>query len=417
MGEFVTIQAAVFTRRIKGVCLFLAATFFLFPFSNVGAGNRLVMKNSGCSLTKSIDEFVASASDYQEKALYFLAIADYSCAIEINPQRMDLYRLRAGALTTAGQFDQAIVDIKLILAAEPHNYVPHALLYSVYFEQGQYDDALAEIDTVLQLNDTDAYAYLIRGQIYVKLDNEANALDAFNHYFQLQKFSFYEARGYAEIGFMYAHFGDEAMAQIYLEQAVALHGDIGTLYLSIAQAYRARSNYEVALENLNRAVQLQTPELATAYYERAAVFIGLQDDPKALKDCNNLIQLQPQKPEGFMCKGVVLTDLRQNGQAINNFNHALDLDSQFVAAYSGRAFAEIMTQNYDLALSDLNTAIQSEPLVGSHYRFRAQVYTLLNNEAAAIADYEIYLRLQGGAGVNPEIVENIRRLKEKIANV
>ncbi len=414
-------QSLVITRLFarKAHLLFVAMSF-LFPYPyllGVGEGQPLVIINSGCSLAKSIDEFVASARTYEEKALYFLAIKDYSCAIEIDPQRMKLYRLRAGVLIMVGQFERAIDDIKKVLEAEPHNYIPHALLYMAYFEQGKFSEALAEIDTVLELNDADSYSYLIRGQIYVKLNNKAKALEAFNHYFQLQKYSIFEAKGYAEIGFAYEHFGDAAAAQTYLKQAVALHADVGSLYLSTAQTYRARSNFATALENLNKAIRLTTPELAAAYYERAAVYIGLQNDSSALNDCSQIIQLQPQKPEGYVCKGVVLTDLRQNGQAINNFNHAIELDKKFIAAYSGRAFAEINTADYDLALLDLNFAITSEPLVSNHYRLRAQVYTSVDNAAAAIADYETYLRLQGGAEVNPDIVDNIHRLKETLANL
>jgi tetratricopeptide (TPR) repeat protein len=286
----------------------------------------------------------------------------------------------------------------------------------VYFEQGKYDEALAEIDTTLERNSLDAYSYLVRGKIYVELNNESKALEAFNQYFQLQKLSFYEARGYAEIGFTYEHFGDDAAAATYLNQAAALHGDIGTLYLSIAQGYRARSNYPMALENLNRAIRLHTPELAAAYAERAAVYIGLQADSMALKDCDSIIQLRPQKPEGYQCKGAVLIDLRKIDQALNNFNHALDLDSTFMAAYSGRAIAEIYQQNYDLALADLNVAIKADGLVSNNYRLRALVYTALNNVSAAIVDYEMYLRLAGGAAIHPEIVENMRQLREQMGN-
>lgn len=383
-----------------------------------GARDHLqVVKNSGCSLTKSLDEFVASARDYQEKALYFLAIESYSCAIQIDPQRMSLYSSRAHNLIIVGQYEQAADDIHNVLKAEPHNTIPHVLLTMMYFQQRRYDDALGEINQTLELNQQESYSYVVRGQIYVKLNNEAKALEAFQQYFQLQKLSLYEAQAYAEIGFAYEHFGDPDSAERYLRQAVALHGDVGTLYLSIAQQDRAGGNFELALENFNRAIRLKTPELISAYYERAAVNMALKDDAHAMVDCENIIQLEADKATGYVCKGAVLLDIRQSEAAMNSFNQAIELDENAISAYSGRSVAEIYQRHYDLALADLNVAIQSEPLVSNPYRIRATVYSLLNNSPAAIADYETYLRLAGGAAAAPEIVADIQQLKAKLGNV
>jgi tetratricopeptide (TPR) repeat protein len=404
-------------RRSLALLVMVGVILFSYTYISGARDNQQVVKNSGCSLTKSIDEFVASARDYQEKTLYFLAVESYSCAIQIDPQRMSLYSLRAYNLIIVGQFERAVGDINRVLTAEPHNTVPHVLLTMMYFQQERYEDALREIDTTLELNHLESYSYLIRGQIYVKINNEGKAMEAFQQYFQLQKLSLFEAQAYAEMGFAYEHFGVMTAAQSYLRQAVALHGDVGTLYLSIAQQYRSGSNYEMALENFNKAIRLNTPELVSAYYERAAVYMGLQDDAHALGDCESIIRLEPQKATGYVCKGAVFLDLHQSKPAMDNFNQAIELDKNAISAYSGRAVAEIYTQHYDLALTDLNYAIQSEPLISNPYRIRATVYSLLNNPSAAIADYESYLRLAGGAAAAPEIVDNIQHLKAKMGNV
>jgi len=407
-------------RYVRWIVWFSVVTVCLFPFCDLGAtqeGQAIEVKTTGCDWSKSSEDYLASAENYQTKALYFLAIESYSCAIQIDPQRMQPYSSRAWALMMTGQFDRASDDIHRVLKAEPHNSAPHILLYTMYFEQGKYSDALVEIDKTLELNALESNSYLVRGQIYVKLNDEAKALEAFNQYFYLQKFSIFEAQAYAEIGFAYEHFGDAEAAARYLRQAVALHGDVGTLYLGAGQADRMRADFPAALENLNRAIRLNTPELIAAYTERAAVYMGLKNDGKALGDCEQIIQLQPQKPQGYTCKGVVLIDLGKANLAVDSFNEAIRLDKSFVSAYGGRAAAEIAMGNYDLALADLNFAIQAEPLVSTHYQLRAHVYTVFKNPSAAIDDYEIYMRLRGGARANPEIVDDIRRLRALVANV
>src|SRR5689334_8851488 len=194
----------------RQIYLVVVVGIILFPNIHLveARDSQVYVKDSGCSLTKSLDEFVASAMDYQGKALYFPAIESYSCAIQIDPQRMPLYSSRAHNLIIVGQYEQAADDINSVLKAEPHNTIPHVLLMMMYFQQGRYDDALREIDKTQELNQQEPYSYLIRGQIYVKLNNEAKALEAFQQYFQLQKLSLYEAQAYAEMGFAYEHFGD-----------------------------------------------------------------------------------------------------------------------------------------------------------------------------------------------------------------
>lgn len=272
---------------VKFVVLFSVAAAFLIPLRYLLATQEdqaVAVREFGCDWAKSSDAYLTSARNYQEKALYYLAIESYSCAIQIDPQRMQPYRSRAWALMMTGQFERATNDINTIRKAEPYSFMPHVLLYTLYFQQGKYDEALSETDKVIALNAQESNSYLIRGQIYVKLNDEAKALEAFNQYFQLQKFSIFEAQGYAEIGFAYEHFGDGELAARYLRQAVALHGDVGTLYLSAAQAYRMQSNYAAALENLNRAIRLNTPEMVAAYTERAAVHPAIVDDIQRLRE-------------------------------------------------------------------------------------------------------------------------------------
>jgi tetratricopeptide (TPR) repeat protein len=376
----------------------------------------VVIKNDVCGLIKSADEYMTLARDYHTKGIYFLAIESYSCAIRIDPQRMELYLARANELIIVGQFQQAIDDIRKFQFVEPNSSIPHALMAGVYIYQANYSDALTEINDSLKLNDSEPFSYLLRGRIYVGLNNEVKALESFNQYVQMQTIPAFKAYGYAEIGFAYEYFGESISSLIYLNKAVVIKPDIGTYYLTNAQHDRARSDFEMALDNLNKAIKL-TPDLASAYYERSVIYVELKDTYRALNDCDKIIQLQPKDARGYACRGIAYIDLGQTAQAIDEFNHAIGLDKNFLAAYSSRAIAELYVANYDQALSDINFAITSEPLNGINYRIRAEIQTSLNHVDEAITDFETYLHLQGGNEINPDIVNKIRRLKAKITNI
>jgi len=369
-----------------------------------------------CDISKTADEYTDLGTDYSNRGLYFLAIDSFTCAIRIEPTRMKLYLDRSTMRLVVGQYERAISDAKHVTDAEPDNDSSHFLLSLIYFDQEKYSDALAETKIILEKNNEQPFPYFLRGKIYVELNDKTQALEALNEYVRLQKYSVSLAEGYAEIAFAYEHFGDMIAAIPYFKKATELVPEIGTVYLSQAQKYRAASNLKKALRSLDRAIRL-TPSLVSAYSERAGVYIDLKILSRALEDCDKVIQLQPQKPDGYTCQGVVDIKLGKTTQAIEDFNHAIALDKHFISAYRGRAITALNTGDYSSALLDIEFAIKSEQLNGTNYQIRAQIHTASANVTEAIADYETYLSLHGGADANPSIIEEIQRLKEKIANL
>jgi tetratricopeptide (TPR) repeat protein len=59
-----------------------------------------------------------------------------------------------------------------------------------------------------------------------------------------------------------------------------------------ATAYLASSDYSAALEELDRAIELNSGNLP-AYFDRAVAYSGLKDFQKVVADCDKMISINP----------------------------------------------------------------------------------------------------------------------------
>jgi tetratricopeptide (TPR) repeat protein len=102
---------------------------------------------------------------YSKKGQYDKAIADYTSAIELDPQSDRIYQARAFAYESAKQYDKAMGDWNQAVAFAPveYNYLNRARLYR---NRGQYDEAIADYGKLIQLDPEKASGYWFRSAAY-----------------------------------------------------------------------------------------------------------------------------------------------------------------------------------------------------------------------------------------------------------
>lgn len=98
-------------------------------------------------------------------------------------------------------------------------------------------------------------------------------------------------------------------------------------------------------------------------------------------------------PEAIFNEAVELVASGNHRGAVAKFNHALDLDENYVLGYLGRGTSFLALGKYVEAVSDFNQAIDREPDISDSYYLRAQAYFQQSNYGRAIADLTILLNL------------------------
>ncbi|NJL09458.1 MAG: tetratricopeptide repeat protein [Calothrix sp. SM1_7_51] len=127
---------------------------------------------------------------------------------------------------------------------------------------------------------------------------------------------------------------------------------------------------------------------SSAWLKLAELFekLGKNDELLALYD--RKIRLKPDNPNIWYKYGLVLIKLENLGGAIDAFDNAIQINTNFADAFYNQACAYALQQNKDLAVNSLRRAIE---LDGEHYRNLAQSDKYFDN----LRYYEGFIDLIG----------------------
>jgi len=181
--------------------------------------------------------------------------------------------------------------------------------------------------------------------------------------------------------------------------------------LSSAKEYMSRSfrhetehDYEAALDDLNKAIEME-PTLAEAYSQRGNLYShGLPKsfggDEKAVADWSRCLELKPDDCSPRHNRALTYEHMRQYDNAIadyttliegeTDFSHVISKNRQLALEYlyRGRAYQRYKN-DYAKGLSDYNQALALDPNIEGGHRLRGQCYEALGQPDKAQADFAI----------------------------
>lgn len=99
----------------------------------------------------------------------------------------------------------------------------------------------------------------------------------------------------------------------------------------LAGAYRERNDYDLALDNYNRSLELN-PDLSSVYTNRGLVYYDMGNYDHALEDYNQAIEkikYEPYLAIAYSNRGNVYHEKEEYDRAIADYNQALKLDPNF----------------------------------------------------------------------------------------
>lgn len=148
---------------------------------------------------------------------------------------------------------------------------------------------------------------------------------------------------------------------------------VAVLYLNRANAYLYKPNFQAALMDANKAMELKVPQMDDAYNIRGTAKAGLGDFDAALADCNRALKINP--------------------------SNAL--------AYNNRSNNKLRRRDYSGALADCNKSMSLDANSALPYYNRGFAYYNLGNASAAVSDWKKAVALQAsfGAELNPKIAQ------------
>lgn len=206
-----------------------------------------------------------------------------------------------------GQYAAAAADYTKAIEIEPEStryYIGRARLYTL---AGQYDQAVADYDHILDVYPTDAYALLSSGIVYAQLGQIDQANEHLNqaniHYHEFFQDDPYSPYINANIGIVHYFLKNYEQALAYSDNAVRLgHPNVHQPMANRGHALAALGQYNEAIASFEHVIQI-TPDFAdpywglgNVYYEQGMLALALENYRRylALFDMNSVVFTIPQ---------------------------------------------------------------------------------------------------------------------------
>ncbi|BAZ13215.1 tetratricopeptide repeat protein [Calothrix sp. NIES-4071] len=287
---------------------------------------------------------------YADQKKSDLAIADFTKAIQINPQLAEAYSNRGVVYADQKKSDLAIADFTKAIQINPQLAEAYTNRGLVYKDQKKSDLAIADYTKAIQINPQDAQAYNNRGLVYA--DQEKS---------------------------------DLAIAD-YTE-AIQINPQFADAYYNRAIVYASDKKSDLAIADFTKAIQIN-PQFTDAYIYRGNIYAFEKKSDLAIADFTKAIQINPQYAPAYSNRGTVYADQKKSDLAIADFTKAIQINPQFAKAYYNRGNVYASEKKSDLAIADFTKAIQINPQFATAYGNRGLVYNQMGDKQSARKDLQ-----------------------------
>jgi len=158
------------------------------------------------------------------------------------------------------------------------------------------------------------------------------------------------------------------------------------LYCNRAELYYDVENYDEALKDYNKAIELK-PDWEYPYNGRGNVFYKCYRDDEALKDYNKAIELKPDWERPYNGRGNVFSQLDRYDEALKEYNKATELKPDWEYPYNNRGNVFYQLGRYDEAIKEYNRATELKPDLEYPYSGRGKVFSQLDRYDEALKEY------------------------------
>ncbi|MFL5625620.1 MAG: tetratricopeptide repeat protein [Ktedonobacteraceae bacterium] len=220
-----------------------------------------------------------------------------------------------------------------------------------------YTEMLHAYEQAIQLDASNPYSYVLKGEALSNLERYEQALEAYHQALKLDPSN----------KFLYIHIGNTLDELERYEEALLaydrfLENTPDDAYVLGCKSFDLQNldRYEEALEACELSLQLAAND-AVMQGQKGILCYMLDDLEEALGAYEQSLKLDPTSDWIFCCKGDVLYDLERYEDALEAYEKAIQLDPRYSSAYKGKGNALYELKHYKEALAAYNRAIQINP--------------------------------------------------------
>ena len=315
-------------------------------------------------------------------------------ASDLDPVHAQLFAMRGQKMAEDRKPDRAIADLDLALALKPDLIWAHLPRGYAYLFRQDYDLALADFNVLLAADASDNSALAGKALVEFKTGKLDQFVEDFSVVAERDEKRAMEAAG-LEPGMAAALIqqsdtlagaGDLDKSFKAVDLAIKLAPKNSGTYLKRAALQEARQNGEAALADYSKAIELD-PQGALALEKRALLHSKQGKFADALADFDSLIKVEPNSASNHFNRALTLVDLGRKADAIAVYGKVLELNPGEENAYYNRGLLHLQLGDNKPAIADFDRVIAINPKRDDAFGLRAIAHNAVGEKERAIADY------------------------------
>jgi tetratricopeptide (TPR) repeat protein len=207
--------------------------------------------------------------------------------------------MRGKAYANKQDFDHAVADYTAAIELDPDDKDGYSSRGSAYEQKGDYVRALDDYTQAIKIDPDDKDGYLTRGNAYQNKRDFANAFADYTKVIELAP----TPGAYATRGLAYAANGSYDAALADYEEAIKLDTKYANAFTDRGDVFSAKQDYARAIADYKEAIKLvlNDEERARVLRHRGFfVFLGRNDIERAIADFKAAIRLDPKSAYGVL---------------------------------------------------------------------------------------------------------------------
>jgi tetratricopeptide (TPR) repeat protein len=284
------------------------------------------------------------------------AINKVSEQIEYNPDDAELYLTRASLFNESGLHEEAIADMQKAMSFDSASIVYRHILSDFYFDSDKDNEALSLLEETTNLFPANEYTLLKLAEFQYILEMYQPALQTIDKIITVNPENM---ESYYMKGKVYNKKGNKANAIKNYKKVLVTHDKHFDSLLELGTIYSLDKKKE-ALKYLDKALTL-SPSNPDIVFELGNYYRFQGQDDEALKHYKQVVLLDQQYTDAHLNSGIIYMDQKSYDKALDLFNIAVETDPSYPSAYYYRGAAAAYLGNIDKARRDFKQALELAP--------------------------------------------------------
>jgi len=349
----------------------------------------------------SMADLLPYSNKEDRRPYYDMAIDECTKAIAVAPGNTYPYSQRAGYYRSTEEHDKQLADLTKIIELEPDSSFIYTGRARFYEEMKQYEKAIADYTKAIDLEANEDWRlnslYRDRGKIYEAWGKNEQAIADYTKAIEVAPES---THAYSARADAYYKFGEYEKAIADYTETIRLELEDRSLfsildiyYSSRVKAYEAIGKYEEAAADYTRIIELQGYALSSDYANRANAYAACGKYEEAVADYTKIIELNDfSYSSDYANRADVYAEWGKTEQAIADYNKAIALGNK--ESYISLVVLHWETEEYADVVANVDKFIDRGGDVTSDIiRVRGLAYYYLNEFEKAIDDFTEAIKL------------------------